>query len=713
MKWVKPPIEGDEVRALAASHNLDLLTASILTRREMGAPGQMAFFLEEDERFLHNPYIFPDMEKAVERVLAAVEEGEKVLICGDKDADGITGTVLMVETLRMVGLNPEWRVPLGDEDYGLNPQVLVDKAAEDVTLVITVDCGVTDFSEIKLAGELGMDVLIFDHHMPRENELPDAFAIINPKIPDSYPFTGLCAVAVVSKFQWALSLAGTDVWGGEYCLIQAEMVGDKLTLEALRMRNLLETGRISVNSECDDKDRNRFLQFIQGQLLYAYNTAGQVPLISSFFGGADVHVVDAAVGIAEAFPGFRGRSLEDLEKSSRLARYFPENAGALTTLRNLMITLHTRAVSGAFDSWRRGLDLVALGTLADLMPLKDENRIMVRMGLNRLNVSDSLKERRAALRELLIRQRLHEGRIGTTEIAWQLCPLINASGRMGRADVGVKLFLETDQARIASLADELVSLNKKRRALGEEYWEKIRPGAYNSKEELGGRMVIVVDDGVPRGITGILATRLQKTMDAAAVVISVKGEGASGSIRCDSGMNALGWLEAMAPLLDDFGGHPQAGGFRISSGKIENLKIQTKKWLEKTSHAPAEPEMLSVDAELSHKEITRLGHEGFEGLLERLEPYGEGFKPLTFLTRSVKIYQADLVGKPKNNHLKLLVSLGSNRWPALWWDGAERYGTIIRKNAEVDLVYRVDRDPWRGPDARRLTVLEASPCGSK
>jgi len=712
MKWVKPPIEGDKVRALAASHNLDLLTASILTRRELTSPKDVAFFLEEDERFLHNPYLFPDMEKAVERVLAAAEEGENVLICGDKDVDGITATVLMVETLRMIGLEPQWRVPLGDEDYGLNPQVLVEKAGEDVTLVITVDCGVTDFEEIKLAGELGMDVLVFDHHMPRGDSFPDAYAIINPKIPGAYPFSGLCAVAVVSKFQWALTLAGTEFWRTEYCLIQACMDGDNLILEALRMRNLLETARISVSSEGGERDRSRFLQFIEGQPLFAYGISEQVPLISSFFGGADVHVTDAAVEIAEAFPMFRGRSLEDLENSSRLARYFPENSGALTTLRNLMITRHYRSVSQVFDSWRRGLDLVALGTLADLMPLKDENRIMVRMGLKRLNATDSMKERRAALRELLTRQRLHEGRIGTTEIAWQICPLVNASGRMGRADVGVKLFLESDQTGIASFVDDLVSLNKKRRALGEELWDSLRPRAYESLEELGGRMLIVADDKVPRGITGILATRLQKTLESAAVVISVKGDNASGSIRCDSGMNALDWLGTMDFLLDDFGGHPQAGGFRIPSDRIDELKKQTVKWLDRSSHAPVETDILSVDAELSHEEIIRLGSGGIESLLERLEPYGEGFKPLTFLTRKVQIFQADLVGKPKNNHLKLLVSFGANRWPALWWDGADRYGTIIRKNTEVDLIYKIDRDNWRGAEARRLTVLEATPCSS-
>lgn len=711
MKWVKPPIEGDTVRSLAASYNLDLLTASILTRRGTTEPSEIAYFLEEDEIFLHNPYLFPDMEAAVERVLGAAAEGEKVLVCGDKDADGITATVLMVETLRMVGLDPQWRVPVGDEDYGLNPDVLRQKAGEDVSLVITVDCGVSDFSEIALANELGMDVLVFDHHTPREEGLPDAFCIINPKVPGSYPFDGLCAVAVVSKFQWALSLAGTDIWGEEFCLILARpgQSPDTTVLEALKMRNLLETDRVVVDSG-EEADRDRFLHFIEGCPLLTYNVAEQVPRISGFFGGADVHVIDTADQIAGAIPSFRGRSLAELEGSSRMARYFPGNDGPLTTLRNLMSSLQYRTVSEAFDSWRRGLDLVALGTLADLMPLSDENRILVRLGLSRLNSTDGMNERRPPLRDLLIRQKLHEGRLGTTEVAWQICPLINASGRMGRADVGVSLFLEEDPAGAAALADELVSLNKQRRVLGETLWEKLRPKAYESMEKLQGRMIIVTDVEVPRGITGIIATRLQKTLEAAAVVVSVQGEKASGSIRCDSGINALDWLESMGSILEDFGGHPRAGGFRIASSRLDELEARTAKWLKSSSPAPAEPEIITIDAELSHEQITRLGKGELDNLLESLEPYGEGFRPLTFLTRSVRILQADLVGKPKNNHLKLQVSLGENRWPALWWDGADRYGKVIRKDAEVDLVYRIDRDRWRGADARRLTILEATPC---
>ena len=714
-KWLKPSIEGDRVRALASSHNLDLLTASILTRRELTAPEQIAFFLEDDERFLHNPFLLPDMETAVERVLAAATEGEKVLVCGDKDADGITATVLMVEALRSVGLEPEWRVPVGDEDYGLNPRVLKEKSAEDFTLVIAVDCGISDFAEIDLAGELGMDVLIFDHHTPREGDLPEACAVVNPKVSNEYPFGGLSAVAVASKFQWALCLAGTDVWREEIGLIHSGAAAgnaDSLVVEAVRIRNLQEVGRIGVSSDEGEAGRQRFVRFIEGLPLFTYGKERQVPRISRFFGGAEVHVADIEPEVSRTFPGLRGRSIEELSGASRLARYFPNNDGPVNALANLMITLYSRKLSPTFDPWRRGLDLVALGTLADLMPLVNENRILVRLGLNRLNGSEGIRERRAALRELLIRQRLHEGRIGTTELAWQLCPLINASGRMGRADVGVRFFLADDASEIESLAGQLVALNKKRRILGDALWDRLRPAAYQSMEALDGRMSIVADDEAPRGITGILATRVQKTLGVTSVVIARRGETASGSVRCDADINALEWLEAMAPLFDNFGGHPQAGGFRIPSGRIHDLVVMSRKWIAAKSASPASFEPLMIDAELSHDEIVRLGPEGLEGIMERLEPYGEGFRPLTFLTRSVRVHRADLVGKPKNNHLKLLVSLGSAKWPALWWDGADQYGTVIQTDADVDLVYRVDRDRWRGAEAHRLTVLEATPCAS-
>ena len=719
-QWIKPPIDSEEVRSVAELYNLDLLTAAILTRRKMGKPEQIGFFLEEDERFLHNPFLFPQMERAVERVLAAVEEKEKVLVCGDKDADGITSTVLMIQALRSVGLEPEWCVPVGDDAYGLNAEVLRSKAAESITLVITVDCGISEFAEIELANQLGMDVLVFDHHMPRDDQTPAAYAIVNPKLPGRYPFSGLCAAGVVSKFHWALCLAETELWCEELCVVYASVENDagddntgfqsSIVFEALKMRNLVEIQRIRVSQDEGEAGKNEILRFIDGQPLFTYGEAEQVSLISKFFGTNNVHVIDIAPELAAAFPSLKGYSIEKLEKLSRFARYFPDQKGRLSTLSNLLVTLYTRKLFEAFNMWRKGLDLVAIATLADLMPLVNENRILVGLGINRLNAEDGIKERRTALKELLIQQELYEGRMDSVEIAWQLCPLINASGRMGQADVGVKLLLAYDTSSIASLSSELIRLNKKRRTLGNQIWESIRPAAYQSRDELSGKMTIVADNEVPRGITGILAYRLQRQLGTTSVVISLKGKIASGSIRCSAGINALTWLKGMSSLLDDYGGHPQAGGFQMDKNKVDQLTTKCKEWLAEMPISLMPEAPITIDAELSHGEFIKMGSWGLEALLERLEPFGKDFEPLTFFTRSVPVRSASLVGKERSRHLKLVVSLGNEKWPALWWDGADRYGQDIHIGMEVDLVYTIDKDRWKGATSRRLTILEAKPC---
>ncbi len=752
MKWVKPPLDSAAVRLLASQFGTGLLEASILYRRGITEAEQIAYFLENDEHFLHNPFIFPQMERAVERVLEAAAQQEHVLICGDRDTDGITATVLMHEALDMVGLDARWRVPTGEEHYGLNPEVLTQAAGEDVTLIITVDCGISDFAEVELANSLGMDVLIFDHHVPRENRLPDAFAIVNPKVPDSYPFDGLCAAAVVSKFQWALALARTDIYGEEFCLITAEELGapaqaggpeqagtpaqaggpeqagtperpggperpgapaqgpGTLVVEALKMRNLMETGRIRVDSAQGEAARSKLLAFIEGCPLLAYNVREHVPLVSRFFSGAEVYAMDAAPRICRAFPSLQGLSLKQLEKHSRRARYFPSSRGASGVFAGLVSAMQFKSVSAAFEPWRRGLDLAALGTLADLMPLENENRILVRLGLARLNGTDGIKERRAALRELLLRCNLHEGQLDAKELSWKISPLINSSGRMGRADRGVSLFLETAPAELTARADELITLNRERRALGEECWEKLKPLAWQSLENLDGKMVIVQDSQVPRGITGILASRFHKTMHVPSVVISLNAGKASGSIRSDEKMNVQHWLEAMKPLLDDFGGHFQAGGFLMAGENMARLIEQTRRWLKSAPVQAPENEEIVVDAELTQTEFARMGETGLKELLERLAPYGKGFGPLTFLTRSVRIAGASLVGKVQSNHLKLQVELGDRVWPALWWNGADRYGEDIKIDGRVDLVYRIDTDRYQGRESSRLTIIEAFPC---
>ncbi|HHJ53388.1 MAG TPA: single-stranded-DNA-specific exonuclease RecJ [Caldithrix abyssi] len=159
---------------------------------------------------LHDPYRLPDMERAVERILQAIEQEEKIIIFGDYDVDGITSTALMIYFFRKVGLPVEFMLPSREKDgYGLRPSSVEQIAAKGATLIITVDNGITAHAAVDRAAELGIDVVITDHHL-QEGTLPQAYAVVNPNRVDSdYPFKTICGVAVVFKLVYAL---GQKLW---------------------------------------------------------------------------------------------------------------------------------------------------------------------------------------------------------------------------------------------------------------------------------------------------------------------------------------------------------------------------------------------------------------------------------------------------------------------------------------------------------------------
>ena len=155
MKWNKKDIDPLRVRSMAEKMHIDLLQASILVRRGVGDEDSL-YFLEDDLRYLHNPFLFRQMSDAVDRVHAALDENEKVLIFGDRDVDGVTSTVLLYETLIGMGLEVEWRVPVGNDVYGLSEEAVEEFASRDGTLLFCVDCGISNFKEIEKANSLGV-----------------------------------------------------------------------------------------------------------------------------------------------------------------------------------------------------------------------------------------------------------------------------------------------------------------------------------------------------------------------------------------------------------------------------------------------------------------------------------------------------------------------------------------------------------------------------
>ena len=181
MHWQKKNLDPYEVRSVAKSCGKDLLTSSIFLRRNIVKNGQIRFFLENDLKNLHNPFLFRQMKKAVDRINKAVRENEGIFIFGDRDVDGITSTVLLVETLRALGGRVQPYIPHRvDEGYGLNAEALSELTRDGISLVVTVDCGIRALDEVAHANRLGLDVIITDHHSVG-SRLPRSIAVIDPQ----------------------------------------------------------------------------------------------------------------------------------------------------------------------------------------------------------------------------------------------------------------------------------------------------------------------------------------------------------------------------------------------------------------------------------------------------------------------------------------------------------------------------------------------------
>ncbi|MCK4513669.1 MAG: DHH family phosphoesterase, partial [Spirochaetaceae bacterium] len=324
MKWSKRQVDPGLIKEFSARYKVDLLRAAIFVRRGLTDPEQLRFFFEDDLRFLHNPFLLDEMGDAVERILSAVSEGEKAHVFGDRDVDGVTSTVLMTDTLRNLGLDVSWTVPMGDAPYGLTREVVDECVAADVTLLVAVDCGTTNAKEIQYALDHGIDTIVVDHHNPQE-ERPPAVAIVNPKLPDSsYPFDGLCACALVSKVRYALGFAQSELYNQTICLLNVRPGNESLILDVIKMENLIEIERISENLMPGilDVEHSRLGDFLLGVQILIYDAPSQERLLRQAFGqNVDIHVIDVAPELWKRFPSLADKSLLRLRAQSRLARY--------------------------------------------------------------------------------------------------------------------------------------------------------------------------------------------------------------------------------------------------------------------------------------------------------------------------------------------------------------------------------------------------------
>lgn len=697
--WSKTEVDAAEVKRVAARYGLDPLVSSILLRRGLSDPRSVQYLLEEDAHYLHNPFTLPSIAAAVQRLIDGVAAGESMLVFGDRDVDGVTSTALMVETLQEMGATVSWRLPEGDAPYGLTPELVEELVESGVRLLIPVDCGVTAAAEIAAARERGIDVIVVDHHEPL-SELPDAL-VVDPKLPgSSYPFPNLSACGVVWKLAWALRFARTALFGETVCLLNLRPLNDSVVIEAVKLTNLVREGSLfeTVNPGAGAAAAARLAEFAAGCEIVVYDETVVRRLLSRACGDVDLYVHDLAPELAAVHPPAAGKSLLQLREGSKLARYSDGTCSELDLLAEMftVVTLrrHPQLMAGGEDT----LDLVALSTIADLMPLRDENRILVKRGLRTLTAT-----RRLGLRELLARANLYGRELTTIDVSFHLSPVLNAAGRMGEAPLAVRLLLTGDEAEARSLTEQLVELNRQRRNVADEAWTRAQPGARESYDRSGGKLVWVIDRQLPRGITGMLAARLVDAFRAPAIVVADRGDEATGSVRTLPGVPVSDLLGRMDDLLPRWGGHAMAGGFNLASERLPQLRQRLQEVAEVIDAAePPQSAVRAVDAEIPPAYLAPQVWQA----ADLFAPFGAGHRPLAFLMRRVPILQVELVGKGQPAHAKLLLDAGGYRWPGLYWNAADKVGTEFKAGDRVDIVFRLTRSRYNQIETLQLTILD-------
>jgi single-stranded-DNA-specific exonuclease len=554
-RWnILPPAPAEY---FAETPDLPPLIAQILYNRGLTEPSQLASFIAADERLSADPFLLPDMHQAVARTYRALLSGENIAIYGDFDADGITATVLLVQGISRLGGKVVPYLPHRlNEGHGVKTTVLEKLHQQGISLVITVDCGITALAEVKKAQRQGLDIIITDHHTPPDT-IPPAAAVVNPKLPGSeYPFLELAGVGVAFKFLQAL--------------------------------------------------------------------------------------------------------LQSIGKEERLEEM---------------------------------LDLVALGTIADVMPLVGENRYLVKQGLRLLNTTP-----RPGIREMANQTSLTIGSLDTESVSWVIAPRLNTTGRLGHAMPSYQLLItdSTEEARQLNLW--LEQKNAERQKLTSEVISKAREQIL---AEGISPILLASDEEYTAGVIGLAAGRLREEFYRPAVVVKTGKQTSTGSCRSIPEFNITQALKQCQSLLSHFGGHPQAAGFTLPTRNLPRLKEALLRIAAtKLAGVDLRPH-LDIDAEVT---LPKLTGDTFSSL-QKLAPFGKGNPAPTFISRKVEVIDLRVIGS-NGAHLKLKL-----RQDGTTWDGIAFHAGNCSKwvASPLDIVYNLEVDSWYGAERLRLNILDLAP----
>ena len=544
------------------------LTQKLLENRGISDPDAVLRFLYPDyDRDISDPFLILNMEKAVERILSSMKKNERIVIYGDYDCDGIPGSVVLHDLFRKIGyLNVINYIPHRHlEGYGLNMGAIEQFAKDGTALVITVDCGITDVLEVARANELGMEVIVTDHHLPQE-VLPPAFAVINSKQEgDTYPDNMLCGAGVA----WKLATA------------------------------ILARGKFSTVPE-------------------------------------------------------------------------------------------------GWEKWL--LDMAGLSTIADMVPLQNENRAIAHFGLKVLR-----KSARPGLQALLQEAGVEQRYLTEEDVGFTIAPRINAASRM---DIPFRAFelLASNNIDIANeRARHLASLNSERKL---EVARMMKEAKKMLKEREIREVIVVGNPQWRVGVVGIIANNIATEFDRPTFAWG-RGEHAmlKGSCRSDGRVNIVELMLAVRDgVFVDRGGHEFSGGFSLTLPAIHTLEDELIAAHGTIPKKESKPAAYTIDGELKLAEVNEVTFRA----IDILAPFGVGNPRPHFLIRDAEILVCAQFGGGKN-HMKIIfkddhgeevTAIGFFMTPS------DFPGKALRTGGRIDLVTVMEKSHFRGKEELRLRIID-------
>lgn len=702
-EWFKKQISKTQVESVSKKYSLDPITASIMVRRGITGGRDILYYIEDDLRFQHSPFMFAAMEDAVDRILDAKEENEKVLIFGDRDVDGVTSTTVLYDCLSSMGIDVSYKLPGGDDAYGLSMQAVEEFAANYGSLIITVDCGISNNAEIAKAAELGLDVIVVDHHNAPET-LPSPAIIIDPKTENSgYPFPDISGCAVVYKLVSAIRFSQSSWYKQDVTLLNVNK--ENSAVECVKVRNLVPVSRLTqtIDQNTASLSDTNLPSYLQGQLLLAWDAKSLSQDLQSLFGdGAQFNLVDIREEAAKLFPKFASMTLTQLKGMSKMAKYGDHEPTEIGGFYNIFVTWVQKSLAKDFPSFaqaeEKDLQLVALAALADIMPMKNENRIFVKNGLKSINSGRI----RPGLRELMAELNLTGKRINSIDLSWVVVAHLNAAGRLGQPELAAKLFITDSQNERLETAKQIIELNAERKQLCVDAWNYAGIQAKASIPLHSNKLCVVIDERINRGVSGILAGRLVSTYNVPAMAVTIVDGIAIGSMRSCRDYDVTQFLNKMDDLFINHGGHNFAAGFSFKRERLAEFEERIKTLSSEIKLGDTKDTGGDIDAEIPTQYLTP----ALLDISDRFEPYGEENPQLLFMAKNIRVASGQRMGKGEKMHLKITVDCGKYKWPCIFWNEGERLGRDFNVGDRVDFIFRVERNVFNRIETPQINLVD-------